>query len=96
MPKFIIERDIPGMGKLSERDRQAIALKSNRVLSELGPDIQWQHSYVSEDKLHCVYIARDEALIREHAKRGDFPVTEIYPVKGLMDPTTGEEKIDEP
>lgn len=92
MPKYLIERDIPGMGKLSKRDLQAIALKSNRVLHELGPDIHWQHSYISDNKLFCVYIAPDETLIREHAKRGEFPVTEIYPIGSMMDPTTGEDK----
>ena len=90
MPKYLIERDVPGLGGLSERDLQAMALKSNRVLNELGADIQWQHSYVSNDKLYCVYIAPDESLIREHARRGEFPLTEIYPVNSLIDPTTGE------
>ncbi len=91
MPKYLIERDVPGLGKLSTRDLQAMAIKSNRVLEEQGPDIQWQHSYVSDDKLYCVYISKDESLIHEHAKRGEFPIKKVYPVKTLMDPTTGEE-----
>lgn len=92
MPKYLIERDVPGLGDLSERDLQALALKSNRVLSELGTDIHWQHSYVSDDKLYCVYIAPDESLIHEHAKRGEFPLKKVYPVKTLIDPSTAEDK----
>ncbi|HYW35214.1 MAG TPA: DUF4242 domain-containing protein [Balneolaceae bacterium] len=90
MPKYLIERDAPGVGNLSARDLQALSLKSNKVLKEMGDDIQWQESYVSGDKLYCVYIARDEDLIREHAKRGEFPLTNIFPVKTMIDPTTGE------
>lgn len=92
MPKYLIERDAPQVGQLSERDRQAMAMKSNRVLRQLGPDIQWQHSYVSGDKIYCVYIAKNESLIREHSRLGDIPLTSIYPVKTIIDPTTGEEK----
>lgn len=90
MPKYLIERDVPGLGALSARDYQTMALKSNRVLHDLGPDVQWQHSYVTGDKLYCVYIAPDEALIREHGRRGAFPITRILEVKTLMDPTTAE------
>lgn len=90
MSKYLIERNVPGIGQLSERDIQAIALKSNRVLAEMGPDIQWQHSYVSDDKLYCVYIAKNESLVREHAKRGEFPLNHIYLVNEIIDPTTGE------
>lgn len=90
MPKYLIEREVPGAGNLSERDRQAIALKSNRVLHEMGPDIHWLETYISDDHLHCVYIAPNEEMLREHAKQGEFPITRIYEVKAIMDPTTGE------
>lgn len=90
MPKYLIERDVPGLGQFSERDLQALSLKSVRVLHGLGPEIQWLHSYVSDDKLCCVYIAPDETLIREHAERGAFPLNQINEVKTLIDPTTAE------
>lgn len=95
MPKFLIERDVPGLGNLSDRDYKAMSLKSNRVLHDLGSDIQWQHSYVTGDKLYCVYIASDEKLIREHGRLGEFPITNIMEVKTRMDPTTAE-KQEEP
>lgn len=91
MPKFLIERDVPGIGKMSERDLHAIALKSNRVIDQLKPNVHWHHSYVCDDKLYCVYVAPDKATVREHAERGEFPITEIYTVNSLMDPTTGED-----
>lgn len=90
MPKYIIERHIPGAAQLSQRDLQAIAMKSNRVLSDLGPSIQWMHSYVTGDRLYCVYIAPDPNMIREHAKRGEFPVNEIMEIKTVIDPVTAE------
>jgi hypothetical protein len=90
MPKFVIERDMPGLGKLSEDELKAAARKSNAVLRELGPGIQWLHSYVTGDKLYCVYLAPDEDIIREHAKRGGFPANRISAVRELIDPTTGE------
>lgn len=90
MPKFVIERDIPGAGKLTDRDLVAISKKSNRILDSLGPQIQWQQSYVTDDKLFCVYIAPNEELIREHASKGEFPVTRISQVRTVIDPTTGE------
>ncbi len=90
MPKYLIERDVPGIGKMSARDLQALSLKSNRVLHEMGPDIHWLESYVSGDKLHCVYIAPNQEMLREHAKRGEFPLTHIFEVKTMIDPTTGE------
>jgi hypothetical protein len=90
VPKYVIERDLPGAGKLSPRDLQAVALKSNRVLEELGPKIQWLHSYVTGDKLYCVYIAPDEAMIREHAKRGGFPAGAVNELKTMIDPATAE------
>jgi hypothetical protein len=90
MPKFVIERDIPGAGKLTDRDLVAISKKSNRILDSLGPQIQWQQSYVTDDKLFCVYIAPNEEMIREHANKGEFPVTRISQVRTVIDPTTGE------
>jgi hypothetical protein len=88
MPKFVIERDIPGAGKWSAEQKRAVAQKSNAVLNELGPLIQWVESYVSDDKVYCVYIAPSEQLIRDHAARGGFPITRISEVRGAIDPTT--------
>jgi hypothetical protein len=90
MPKFVIERDLPGAGSLSPEQLQAIAAKSNSVLNELGPDVQWLQSYVTGDKIYCVYIAPSADLIREHAARGGFPANKINEVKTVIDPTTGE------
>jgi Protein of unknown function (DUF4242) len=90
MPKYIIERQIPGAATLSQRDLQAIAIKSNRVLQKLGTDIQWLHSYVAGDKFYCVYIAPSEELIREHAKQGGFPANTITKIATLVDPTSAE------
>jgi hypothetical protein len=90
MPKFIIEREIPGLGNLSDQELQAISKKSVDVLHSLGPEIQWLHSYVTGDKLYCVYIAPSEAVIREHAKRGGFPANRVSAVRRLIDPTTAE------
>lgn len=90
MPKYIIERDIPGVEKLSERDVKAAALNSNRALKELGPDIQWQHSYISNGKTHCVYIAANENIIRKHAELIGTPVISITEVKSMWDPTTAD------
>jgi cell division inhibitor SulA len=90
MPKFVIERDIPGLGKLSDAELREISQKSRTVLEELGPAIQWLHSYVTGDKLYCVYLAPDEDLIKEHAKRGGFPANRISAVRRLIDPSTAE------
>jgi hypothetical protein len=90
MPKFVIERDVPGAGSLSADQLQALAAKSNRVLNALGPEVQWLQSYVTEDKIYCVYIAPSEELIREHASRGGFPANRVSEVKTLIDPTTAE------
>ncbi len=90
MPKFVIEREIPGLGKLSDAEIRDIAIKSRAVLDELGTEIQWLHSYVTGDKLYCVYLAPDENLIREHAKRGGFPANRISAVRRLIDPTSAE------
>lgn len=90
MPKFVIEREIPGVGKSSDAELQAIARKSVEVLRAMGPEIQWLQSYVSGDKVYCVYLAPDEATIREHARRGGFPANRISAVRSLMDPSTAE------
>ena len=90
MPKYIIEREIPGLGNLSEAELREISKKSVSILKEMGPEIQWLHSYVTGDKLYCVYLAPDEAAIREHAKRGGFPANRVSAVRRLIDPTTAE------
>ncbi len=90
MPKFVIERDIPNAGSLTQQQLQEIAGKSCGVLHAMGPDIQWLHSYVAKDKVYCVYIAPDEAKVREHAKRGGFPANRVEEVKTIIDPTTAE------
>ncbi len=91
MPKYIIERDIPGAGTLTSDQLQAISRKSCGVLNELGPQIQWIESYVTGDKVYCVYIAPNEELIREHANRGGFPANRISEIKTIIDPTTAEQ-----
>lgn len=90
MPKYVIEREIPGAGKLSAQDLQAISQKSCSVLSDMGPQIQWLHSYVTDDKIYCVYIAPDEASVREHAQQGGFPANSVARVRTVIDPTTSE------
>lgn len=90
MPKFIIEREIPGAGNLSAQELQAISQKSCGVLKQMGPQIQWLESYVTSDKVYCVYIAPNEAMIREHAQQGGFPANRISEVKSVIDPTTAE------
>ncbi len=90
MPKFVIEREIPGAGQLSSQELQAISQKSCGVLNELGPQIQWVQSYVTGDKVYCVYIAPNEGLVREHAVRGGFPADRVSEVTSIIDPTTAE------
>ena len=90
MPKYLIERDLPGAGKLTAPELQAISQKSCGVLGELGPQIQWLHSYVTGDKIYRVYIAPNEALVREHAQRGGFPANRVSAITGVIDPTTAE------
>ena len=90
MPKFVIEREIPGAGKLSPKELQAVSQKSCGVLRELGPQVQWVHSYVTDDKIYCVYIAPDEAAVRKHAEMGGFPANSISEVRSVIDPTTAE------
>ena len=90
MPKYLIEREIPGAGNLSGTELQGIAQHSCNVLKEMGPQIQWVESYVTDNKVYCVYIAPDEASVREHAEKGGFPANSISEVKTIIDPTTSE------
>jgi hypothetical protein len=90
MPKYVIEREIPGAGKLTQEQLQGISQKSCSVLAKLGPTIQWVESYVTDDKIYCVYIAPNEALVREHAKQGGFPANRVSEVRRIIDPTTSE------
>ncbi len=90
MPKFIIEREIPNAGSLSPEQLQGISQKSCCILNEMGPKIQWLQSYVTDNKVYCVYIAPDEQSIREHAEKGEFPVNQISRVQSIIDPTTAE------
>lgn len=90
MPKYVIEREIPGAGDLSKEELQGISQTSCNVLTELGPKIQWLESYVTGDKIYCVYIAENEEMVREHATRGGFPANKISEVKTIIDPTTAE------
>lgn len=88
MPKYVIERELPGAGQLSPQQLQAVSQTSCGVLRKLGPEIQWVHSYVTQDKIYCIYIAPNEALIREHASQGGFPANRISEIKSMIDPTT--------
>ena len=90
MPKYVIERELPGAGQLSTADLKAISQKSCGVLSNLGPQIQWVHSYVTGDKIYCIYNAPNEAMVREHAMQGGFPANRISRVTTIIDPTTAE------
>lgn len=90
MPKFVIERDIPGAGTLSREDLKDISQTSCGVLAKLGPQIQWVESFVTADKVYCIYIAPDEAMVREHARQGGFPANRVSEVVTMIDPTTAE------
>ena len=90
MPKYVIERTVPGAGQMDANALAAISAQSNTVLRDLGPDIQWVHSYVADDTLTCVYVAANEELVREHARCGGFPIDTVRKVHGLIDPTTAE------
>lgn len=90
MPKYLIERQMPGAGKFSKDELKAIAQKSTGVLRSLGPQIQWQHSYVTGDVVYSIYIAPNEEIIRDHAKRGEFPCNRVVEIKTIIDPTTAE------
>ncbi|MCF4994780.1 DUF4242 domain-containing protein [Pseudomonas syringae] len=90
MPKFVIEREIPGVGKLSQQELKAVSQTSCQALQELGPQVQWLQSYVTGDKIYCIYIAPNEALVREHARLGGFPANSVAQVMTVIDPTTAE------
>lgn len=90
MPKYVIERDIPGAGKLTPQQLREISGQSRSVLRKLGPEIQWLQSYVTDDKVYCLYIAPNEAMLQEHAKQGGFPANRISQVRAVIDPTTAE------
>ena len=91
MPKFVIEREVPGAGQLTDSELQSIAKRSVGVLRQLGPEIQWVESYVTGNSLYCVYVAPDEEMVREHGRMGGFPVTRVSQVAHIIDPTTAEQ-----
>jgi hypothetical protein len=95
MPKYLIERDLPGAGKLSSDELRGISQKSNQVISELGPDIRWLQSYVTDDKIYCVYVAPNEDIIFEHARCGGFPANKVTRIAQMIDPSTGEAPVGE-
>jgi hypothetical protein len=90
MPKFLIEREIPGAGALSPEELRGVSQKSCAVLAGMGPQVQWVQSYVTGDKIYCVYIAPDEESVREHARQGGFPANSVSQIKSVIDPTTAE------
>lgn len=90
MPKYMIERNIPGAGRLTQAELRQISQKSCGVLADLGPSVQWVESFVTQDRIYCVYLAPDEALVREHAVRGGFPADQVHRVTRMIDPTTAE------
>ena len=92
MPKYLIEREIPSAGNMSRQQLQAVSQTSCGVLQKLGPQIQWLHSYVTGDKIYCVYIAPNEEMVREHAQQGGFPANRISEIKIMIDPTTAEDR----
>jgi hypothetical protein len=93
LSRFIIERDIPKFGSLDQRQLKEAAVKSNEVLRQLGPDIQWVESYIADDKLFCVYLATSEDIIRKHAQMSGIPATKIIPIKRVIDPTTAQSSV---
>ena len=90
MPQYVIEREMPGVGSLGQSDLKGASQTSCSVLRELGPEIQWVHSYVTDDKIYCIYRAPNEEIIREHAERGGFPANKITPISAVIDPSTGK------
>jgi len=90
MPKYVIEREIPGVGKLTPQQLREISGQSRNVLRKLGPEIQWLHSYVTDDRVYCLYLAPNEAMLQEHAKQGGFPLNRVSQVRQVIDPTTAE------
>ena len=93
MPKYVIERELPGAGKLSDAELQSISAKSNKVIAELGPDIRWLQSFVTEDKIYCVYVAPDPDIIQEHARCGGFPANVVTRVSRVIDPSTADAPV---
>jgi hypothetical protein len=91
MPQYVIEREVPGAGRMSQAQIEEMSRKSIEVLDGIGPKIQWLHSYVTDDKIYCVYLAPDEATVREHAKRGGFPANRVSAVRRLIDPVNFRE-----
>ena len=96
MPRYVIERELPGVGDLSDEQLRGISQKSCGVLNVLGPQIQWVQSFVTGDRIYCVYIAPNEEIIREHARQGGFPATRVSEVKAIIDPTTAESSPNRP
>jgi Protein of unknown function (DUF4242) len=90
MPKYVIEREVPGAGDMSPAELTALSQQSCGVLNEMGPQIQWVQSYVTGDKIYCIYVAPNEEMVREHARRGGFPANQVSQVKAIIDPTTSE------
>ena len=95
MPRYVIERELPGAGNLTQEQLQEISQKSCNVLDELGPKIQWVESFVTEDKIYCVYIAPNKGIIKQHAEMGGFPANRIEEIKNVINPVTAEEKVVE-
>ena len=93
MPRYVIERDAPGIGEISPREQKSTAIRAKRVLHELGPDIHWLHSYITGDKIYCVFIAANEEIIYEDTRRRELPVTKISEVKEIFDPNTAEIQV---
>lgn len=91
MPKYVIERIVPGASNMSPSELKTLSMRSCNVLNQMGPQIQWVHSYVTENKLYCVYIAANEQLVQEHARLGGFPANHVSQVKAIIDPTTSED-----
>ena len=92
MPKYLIEREIPGAGQMSASDLQAVSRRSCEVIRNLGPDLHWVESFVTADKVYCIYIAPDAELIRKHAEQGGFPANRISEIKGIIDPATADQR----
>ena len=95
MPRYVIERELPGAGRLTKNELQAISQKSCNVIKELGPSIQWVESFVTEDKLYCVYNAPNKEIIKQHAEKGEFPANRIEEIKSMISPVTAEEQVRE-
>lgn len=96
MPRYVIERELPNAGRLSAEELRAISQRSCSVLNQMGPQIQWVHSYVTDEKIYCVYVAPNEEMVREHARKGGFPANRVAAVKTIIDPTTSEPRREKP